>query len=136
MKLPNNIVGNTALYYVCYKLSARGWNVMPTTKNTAGIDAVCINRDGSLKRTIQVKGLTLRPAVPLGLNLDKIMGDFWVIVNSLGSDQPRTYILLPDEVRRLAVRNRSGKKAYWLPKRHYAMHEYEEQWQRIGEPLA
>ena len=29
MKLPPQITGNTGLYYVCYELSKRGWNVMP-----------------------------------------------------------------------------------------------------------
>ena len=133
MKLPNNIVGNIALYYACYKLSERGWNVMPTTKNTAGIDAVCINSDGTLKRTIQVKGLTKRPAVPLGKNLDKIMGDFWVIVNSLGTGRPRTYILRPEEVR---ARAKPGGDQYWLPTRDYSEDAFEDQWQCIGDPIA
>ena len=39
------------------------------------------------------------------------MGDFWVIVNSLGTDHLRAYILLPHEVRALAIRNRGGKQA-------------------------
>ena len=63
------------------------------------------------------------------------MGDFWVIVNSLGTD-PRAYILLPHEVRALAVRNLGGKRAYWLPLKQYAVDAFEEQWQRIGQPLS
>ena len=113
MKLPTGIVGNIGLYYTCYELSARGWNVMPTARNTRGIDVVCFSLDGKTVRTIQVKSLTKADTVPLGTDLEKIMGDFWVIVNSLGTDHPRTYILLPHEVRALAVRNRGGKQAYW-----------------------
>ena len=56
------------------------------------------------------------------------MGDFWVIVNSLGTNHPRPYILLPHEVQALAVRNRSGKTAYWLPLKQYAVDAFEEQW--------
>lgn len=143
-KNTKNIVSNTALYYVCYRLSDRGWNVLPTTKNTAGIDAVCINHDGTLKVTIQVKGLSAQPAttasvsptVPLGTDLAKIMGDFWVIVNSLSTGQPRTYILDPREVRYLAVRDKGKQQAYWLPQDRYGVHEHEEQWHRIGDPFA
>lgn len=46
MKLPTGIVGNTGLYYACYRLSALGWNVMPTARNTRGIDVVCFSVDG------------------------------------------------------------------------------------------
>ena len=33
MKPPAVIVGNTGLYYVCHRLSALGWNVLPTARN-------------------------------------------------------------------------------------------------------
>ena len=134
MKLPTGIVGNIGLYYACYRLSALGWNVMPTARNTRGIDVVCFSVDGKTVRTIQVKSLTKADTVPLGTDLEKIMGDFWVIVNSLGTNHPRPYILLPHEVQALAVRNRSGKRAYWLPLKQYAVDAFEEQWQRIGQP--
>ncbi len=29
----NQVVGNVGLFYVCYKLSRLGWNVMPTARN-------------------------------------------------------------------------------------------------------
>ena len=32
-KKSNQIVGNVGLYYVCYELSKRGWNVLPTSRN-------------------------------------------------------------------------------------------------------
>ena len=43
-------------------------------------------------RTIQVNSLSKRSPVPPGEGLDKIMGDFWVIVNSLDMGKPLTYI--------------------------------------------
>ena len=134
MKLPTGIVGNIGLYYACYRLSALGWNVMPTARNTRGIDVVCFSVDGKTVRTIQVKSLTKADTVPLGTDLEKIMGDFWVIVNSLGTNHPRAYILLPHEVQALAVRNRGGKQAYWLPLKQYAVDAFEEQWRRVGQP--
>ena len=72
----------------------------------------------------------------LSTDIEKIMGDFWVIVNSLGTGHPRAYILLPHEVRDLADRDRGGKRAYWLPLKQYAVDAFEEQWQRIGQPLS
>ncbi len=133
MKQPPQIVGNIGLYWVCFKLSELGWNVMPTSRNARGIDAICYNMDGTRVCTIQVKSLRKRPAVPLGKDLDKIMGDFWVIVNSLDTGKPRTYILLPDEVRAMAKRAGKGATvAYWLETKNYAADEFEETWQRIG----
>ena len=98
MKLPTQIVGNIGLYYVCFKLSKLGWNVVPTSAGTIGVDVVCFSRDARRKHAIQVKSLRKRPAVPLGKSLDKIMGDYWVIVNSLDTGKPRTYILLPSSL--------------------------------------
>ena len=71
--------------------------------------------------------------MPLGTDIQKIMGDFWVIVNSLGTDHPRAYILLPHEVQALAARDAGAKRAYWLPCKQYAVDAFEEQWQRIGQ---
>jgi hypothetical protein len=43
--LPNQAVGNVGLYYVCYRLSCLGWNVMPTARNARGVD-ILIYRSG------------------------------------------------------------------------------------------
>ena len=133
-KLPPQIVGNMGLYWTCFRLSERGWNVLPTSRNTRGIDIICFREDGRDTRSIQVKSLSQRPAVPLGLDLDKIMGDFWVIVTSLATGKPRTYILTPEEVRTLAIRDKGGNKAYWLEPKRYGAVEFEEKWNRIDSP--
>ena len=131
MKRPPQIVGNVGLYWVCFMLSAHNWNVLPTSRNTRGIDVVCFSLDGTCTRMIQVKSLSRRNAVPLGGSLDKIMGDFWIIVNSLDTE-PRSYILLPDEVRERAARSeKDGRVAYWLEPKNYAVEEFEERWDRI-----
>ncbi len=133
MKRSPQIVGNIGLYYVCFKLSELGWNVMPTSRNTRGIDVICFSMDGTRKHTIQVKSLSKRNPVPLGKSLDKIMGDFWVIVNSLDTGKPRTYILLPDEVRAMAHRGqKEARVSYWLQPKKYAVDEFEEKWERLG----
>ena len=81
---------------------------------------------------IQIKSLSKRSPVPLGKSLDKIMGDWWIIINDL-TKTPRAYILKPDEVERLAHRGEmEGRVSYWLQPRDYAVPEYEEAWERIG----
>ena len=53
----NQIVGNIGLYFVCYRLSCLGWNVMPTARNAKGIDIVIYSQDAKRTHTIQVKSL-------------------------------------------------------------------------------
>ena len=133
MKRSPQIVGNIGLYYTCFKLSELGWNVMPTSRNARGIDVICFSMDGTRMLTIQVKSLSKRNPVPLGTDLKKIIGDFWVIVNSLDTGKPQTYILLPHEVRAMAHRvGKEAKVSYWLEPKKYAVDEFEEKWQRIG----
>lgn len=133
-KLPRQIVGNMGLYWTCFRLSGRGWNVLPTSRNTRGIDIICFRKDGRDTRSIQVKSLSQQSPVPLGLDLNKLMGDFWVIVSSLATGKPRAYILTPEEVRARAVRDKGGNKAYWLQPPSYDVVEFEEKWNRIDSP--
>jgi hypothetical protein len=105
--IPNNgtdspdpqLTGNVGLYYSCYRLSLLGGNVMPTARNARGVDIIAYSSDASRFVGVQVKALSKRSPVPLGTSLDKIMGDFWVIVNRIGSRSPSAFILLPSEVR-------------------------------------
>ena len=53
-RLHHQLVGNVGLYYVCYKLSLCGWNVLPTSRNAKGIDIVAYNQDATRTLTIQV----------------------------------------------------------------------------------
>ena len=53
-KLPNQLVGNIGLFYVCYVLSREGWNCLPTSRNAKGIDLVIYSQDANKMHTIQV----------------------------------------------------------------------------------
>ena len=57
-KNSNQIVGNVGLYYVCYELSKRRWNVLPTSRNARGVDVVIYNQTATQTHTIQVKALS------------------------------------------------------------------------------
>ena len=59
MSYKSQMTANKALYHVCYKLSQMGWNVMPTARNAAGVDILCINEKGkmiSIQRKESVDG--------------------------------------------------------------------------------
>ncbi len=132
MKLDAQLVGNAGLYLTCFHLSLLGWNVMPTARNARGIDIVAYSRRASRFLGIQVKTLSKRNPVPLGTSLDKLMGDFWVIVNRIATD-PTVFILRPREVKRLAHRGeKDGKVSYWLQPKSYDTDEFRGAWNRIG----
>ena len=85
---------------------------MPTARNARGVDILAYNRDCSEVVSIQVEALSKRNPVPLGTSLDKIMGDYWVITNNVGTE-PNDFILKPGEVNNLAHRGENdGRISY------------------------
>lgn len=56
---------------------------MPTARSARGIDIIAYNREGSYFVGVQVKTLSKRNPVPLGTSLNKVMGDYWIIVNNM-----------------------------------------------------
>ncbi len=132
MTLDPQITGNVGLYYCCYRLSLLGWNVMPTARNARGVDIIAYSRDATRFHGVQVKALSKRHPVPLGTSLDKIMGDFWVIVNKVASS-PSAFILLPSEVKERAHRGeKEGRISFWLQPTDYDQDQFCEKWERIG----
>jgi S1-C subfamily serine protease len=106
---------------------------MPTTRNARGVDIIAYSRDASRFVGVQVKALSKRNPVPLGTSLDKIMGDFWVIVNRVASPSPAAFILLPSEVRERAHRGeKDGRVSHWLQPGNYEQEAFREAWKRIG----
>jgi hypothetical protein len=133
-KLSTQLTGNVGLYYCCYRLSLLGWNVMPTARNARGVDIIAYNQDASRFVGLQVKSLSKRYAVPLGKTIDNLMGDFWCVVNTVGSLTPSVFILLPSEVRERAIRNeKEGKASYWLSATEYEQDPFKDAWWRIGQ---
>ncbi len=132
MKKSNQIVGNIGLYYTCFKLSSMGWNVMPTARNARGVNIIAYNHDGTRFIGIQVKSLSKRNPVPLGKDIDKIMGDFWVIVTGV-TNEPEAFILLPKEVKKRAHRGeKDGRISFWLQPNSYDTDTFRQAWHRIA----
>ena len=129
----NQVVGNVGLFYVCYRLSRFGWNVMPTARNARGIDILIYSQDATRTHTIQVKALSQRSPVPLGGKLDGLLGDFFIICRNVALDTPECFVLTPAEVRGLAHKGeKDGKTSYWLQPKQYETLDFQDKWDRIG----
>jgi hypothetical protein len=127
------VVGNVGLYYVCYRLSRLAWNVMPTSRNARGIDALIYSQDGKRTHTLQIKALSRRSAVPLGTHLNSLFADYFIICRYVIQDTPECFVLTPAEVKHLAARNeKNGAASYWLDPKNYEASKYREAWERIG----
>ena len=134
MKLNNQTVGNIGLYYVCYRLSLMGWNVMPTARNARGIDLLIYSQDGSRKLSVQVKALSKPSPVPLGTKLENLFADFFIICRKAIEPSPECFVLKPAEVRKLAhCAGKSGRVSYWLQPKDYEKSKFTEGWKRIGQ---
>ena len=113
------VIGNAGLFYICYELSKRGWNCLPTTRNAKGVDIVIYSQDAKKSYTIQVKALRYRNAVPFGSNL-QIIADFVIIVRYV-LDKPEVFIMKSNEVKeRLHKRVKGNKISYWLQIKEYS----------------
>jgi hypothetical protein len=133
--LSNHTVGNIGLYYVCYRLSRLGWNVMPTSRNAKGVDVIAYSEDGSSILTFQVKALSKRNAVSLGRNPAHFIADFLIVCRYVQTDEPECFILPKDDAKRLC--HPSGKEdnvSYWLEAAQYEGSEFPERWDRVSPP--
>ena len=97
VKNDNQITGNIGLYYVCYELSKLGWNVLPTSRNAKGVDIVIYDQSGKETRTIQVKALSYRNAVPIS-NLNSLIAEYLVIASKVGEKgNPEIFVTRIDD---------------------------------------
>jgi len=127
------IVGNVGLYFVCCELSKRGWNVMPTARNAKGVDIIAYDLTATHYIGVQVKALSKKSPVPLGNSLDRVMGDYWIIVNNLDAT-PGIFVLKPEEVRSRAHRGvKEDRVSFWLQPKSYMLPEFDARWERLEE---
>ncbi len=137
MALDQQTVGNVGLYYTCYRLARRGWNVMPTARNARGIDILAYSADARRTLTVQVKSLSRRSPVPLGKHLDHLFADFVVICRHVERDWPECFVLTPAKCKQLVHRGeKEGRVSYWLQPKQYETDEFREQWGRVGTGLS
>ncbi|MHC1687329.1 MAG: hypothetical protein AB9879_06420 [Methanothrix sp.] len=106
---------------------------MPTSRNARGIDIIAYSTDSPPRVVmVQVKALSKRNPVPVGTRLDKIMGDFWVIVIDV-LEKPRAFVMQPSEITdRVHRGEKDGRVSYWLQPASYDQEDFLEKWDRIG----
>jgi hypothetical protein len=122
------ITGNVGLFYVAYKLSRMGWNVLPTSRNAKGIDLLIYGKHGEIFHTIQAKSYTRKEAVGPFKEIPDAIADFYVVVCNV-YQYPKTYILANNEVKALLKPN---KKGYWLQFKDYMKEDFLDKWNKIG----
>jgi len=95
---------------------------MPTSRNSKGVDVIIYNRDVSRRHTIQVKTLTNKVPVPLGLGLDSLqMNDYLIICTGVYAHQPEVFIAKPAEITNKihTGMNERGQISYWFERKEY-----------------
>jgi len=135
-KPSNQIVGNVGLYYVCYELSKRGWNVLPTSRNTKGIDIIIFSEKAKRMHTIQVKSLSKKDPVPLGSSLENLFGEYLIICRKVFDEKPEIFIAKIDELKNNGLiheRVKNNEKSYWLEPKEYEKEKFKDNWDIIGE---
>ena len=129
---PNQITGNVGLYYVCYELSKRYWNVMPTSRNARGTDIIAYSIDGSKMISIEVKSVRKKSAV--FFNPESTLSDYLIICRNV-YDDPELFILKIDNKLKSKVefKEKDGKVSSYLNIKDFK--EYENNWTIIGSGL-
>jgi hypothetical protein len=132
-KLPNQLVGNVGLFHASCELSKRGWNCLPTIRNSKGPDIIAFSQDAKRKTFVQVKSLrpkspNHRIPVPFGKSLN-LVADYLVVC--VLHKIPEVYILTPKEVEDTLHRaEKEGRVSYWLEPKSYI--EHKDRWDKIG----
>ena len=87
-KNPNQVTGNAGLFYASYQLAVRGWNVLPTSRNSKGPDIFIYSQDGKKMYKVQVKALSKLSPVNPGSMDSWLMNDFVIkpIYNTYGCE--------------------------------------------------
>lgn len=118
----NQIIGNVGLFYVSYLLSKMGWNVLPTSRNTKGIDIIIYNHNARKKISIQVKALSGKTPVPLGKNTNNLFSDYFIICRDIhnSNNNPEIFIMKTAQVKKKAHKGeKDGRISYWLQPKDY-----------------
>ena len=129
-KLPQRLVRNAGVFYVCHCLSQMGWNATPMTRYSSVPNVVIDSEDAERTWRLKVRSLSKRDPVPLGKD-PNIEADWVIICTWVRTDSPKCFVITPDEVSKLATRDKRGP-SHWLDQRRYDTEEFAERWDCIG----
>jgi hypothetical protein len=111
-----------------------GWNARPTMRYSRGPNFVIGSENEKRTWRLKVRSLSKRDPVPLGKD-PNIDADWVVVCTRVREDTPTSYVMTPDEVSKLATRDKRGPNI-WLEQRQYDTEAFAERWDRIGSGLA
>lgn len=121
-------VREKGLNYCREQLMSLGWDVTELARNNKqGVDFIVHSKDGSHSVGIKVRTLSKHDAVGIGSSLNKVVGDFWVVVTEIATT-PSAFVLPSQKVKERANRD----SQYWLEIRDYRQDEFREAWEQIG----
>ena len=136
------LIGAAGVHFVASELSLRGLIALPTIRNTAGIDIVVVNKDGTWQANLQVK--TSRSKVsfwPIGGNYNawRSRNNFYVFVRYLKNEAQFEVFLESSErvamqvTSRVAQEKKRGLKE-WAPCWHLQgeSDRVKQQWVEFG----
>ena len=118
---PKQGTGNAGLFYVSYQLAKRGWNVLPTSRNSKGPDLFIYSQDGKKMYKIQVKALSKHNNINPGKMDSWLMNDIVIICTDVYSKNPEIYIGKPKQF----TVNKHG----WIAKNTYT--KFKDNWKII-----
>jgi len=131
-KKNNQTVRNTGLYYVCYELSKRGWNVLPTSRNPKGVDIVIRSQKATRTHTIKVKTLSKKSPVPFGNNPPNLIAEYVIVCRNVFDEKPEIFFIESNKVKENIHRGEKDNKiSYWLQSKDYE--GYKDNWGIIGD---
>ena len=123
------VVRYAGLFYVCFELSLRGWEVLSVSYKEQKNEIVCRSEDGQ-EVSILTAGRSIKTDYALPKD-QKIKADFLIIVTDIKSCKPITYILRHDELEPEGIdKNADGRS--WLRHKWYMVDRFKERWERIG----
>ena len=127
------LTSNAGLYYICYELSKRGWNVLPTSRNAKGVDIMIYNQSANDVHTIEVK--SSQSSFRDTIDMKDVLSEYLVICNKIRLNRtnksvttetvtktPVVYICKKDQI------DRDGIK--FIHPSYYR--EFEGRWDLIG----
>lgn len=128
------MTGNAGLFFVAWQLTCRGWNVMPTVRNSRGADMYAAQLDNEAAViAVQSKALSKPADVPLGTNPENLRSHWWIITVGATGDDPVCFVMTLPEVKSAAVSNTNpkGQISWWLPRKAYDLPQYRDAWDRL-----
>lgn len=100
---------------------------MPTVRNARGSDLIVTNAEEAVFFGVQSKALSTRVPVPLGLDLELLRSEWWIITIHARKERPVSFILKLEEVRWLAFHSKTGSSK-WLQPPEYDRVDFREAW--------